>query len=80
MIVSFSLEFLKNILWWTLLNFYFIAGNPKKNNVNIFHFSFGVTQLRVLRLKNKGKKCPHTAAPRAPRAAPPPDFFVDNDS
>ena len=75
MIVSFSLEFLKNILWWTLLNFYFIAGNPKKNNVNIFHFSFGVTQLRVLRLKNKGKKCPHSSAKSST-----PDFFVDNDS
>ena len=62
MIVSFSLEFLKNILWWTVLNFYCIARNPKKNNINILHFSFGVTQVRVLRLKNKGKKCPCSSA------------------
>ena len=35
MIVSFSLEFSKNILWWTVLNFICIARNPKRNNINI---------------------------------------------
>ena len=40
-----------------------IARNPKRNNINIFHFSFGVMQVRVLRLKNKGKKCPQQQCP-----------------
>ena len=52
MIVSFSLKYFENIRWWTVLNFFLIARNPKRNNIEIFHFSFGVTQVRVLRLKN----------------------------
>ena len=35
-----------------LFMFMCIACNPKKDNIKIFHFSFGVMQVRVLRLKN----------------------------
>ena len=39
----------------SLFMFMCIAHNPKRNNINIFHFSLGLTQVRVLYLKNKGK-------------------------